>query len=83
MTDNTIKPSPQHRWNKAHPLALLAHQTVRSALKRGLIRRGPCEVCGSSDTEAHHGDYWQPLKVRWLCRLHHRQHHAQQRKEAK
>lgn len=43
MTD---KPSPQTKWNAAHPLELLAHQYVRSALKRGLLHRGPCEVCG-------------------------------------
>jgi hypothetical protein len=37
-------------------------------------------VCGDQQTDAHHDDYEQPRKVRWLCRRHHQQHHAQTRK---
>ncbi|TBH09920.1 hypothetical protein [Rhizobium leguminosarum] len=77
MTD---KPSPQTKWNSEHPLEMLAHQYVRSALKRGLLERQPCEVCGEAETDAHHDDYDQPRKVRWLCRRHHQQHHAERRK---
>jgi len=77
MTD---KSSPQTKWNEAHPLEMLAHQYVRSALRRGLLQRQPCEVCGEANTDAHHDDYDQPRKVRWLCRRHHKQHHAQARK---
>lgn len=40
---------------------------------RGLITRGPCEVCGHPDTQAHHDDYSKPLEVRWLCHWHHQQ----------
>lgn len=76
----TSKATPQMKWNDTHPLELLAHQYVRSALRRGLLVRGPCEICGEPQTDAHHDDYEQPRKVRWLCRRHHQQHHAQSRK---
>lgn len=69
--------SSQAKWNKANPKALWAHTAVKSALKRGLIIREPCEVCGSEPTDAHHDDYDRPLAVRWLCRLHHRAVHSE------
>lgn len=50
---------------------------TRNAIARGELTRQPCEVCGEVTVDAHHDDYSQPLKVRWLCRYHHRQHHAQ------
>jgi len=55
-----------------------AHLAVAQARKRGELQRGTCEVCGAEKTDAHHDDYDKPLDVRWLCRLHHRQVHAQQ-----
>lgn len=27
-------------------------------------------------SKTHHDEYSKPLEVRWLCRLHHREHHA-------
>jgi len=39
------------------------------------LKRQPCEVCGSLDTQAHHDDYSKPLEVRWLCQLHHSRVH--------
>lgn len=68
--------SRQQRWAMNNPLAVWAHAAVRSALKRGLITRGPCEVCGDETTDAHHDDYSRPLVVRWLCRRHHKAEHA-------
>lgn len=49
-----------------------ARREVARALARGMIRRSPCEVCGSIVAEAHHPDHTKPLEVRWLCRMHHR-----------
>lgn len=41
-------------------------------VKRGSIKKQPCEVCGAAQTlEAHHEDYDKPLEVKWLCRKHH------------
>ncbi len=48
---------------------------LNDAGRAGLIQREPCEVCGSPEVDAHHEDYDQPLRVRWLCRRHHWQEH--------
>lgn len=80
--------SHQLRWDRENPKAKWAHQALRSALSRGLIERGPCEVCGAihgkdgAIIHGHHDDYDKPMAVRWLCPLHHRQHHARERQAA-
>ena len=73
--------TPQAKWRQSHPKARWAHIALASALRRGLIERGPCEVCGKPETDGHHPDYDRPMFVRWLCRLHHRQLHARERRE--
>tara|TARA_R110002051_G_scaffold235179_1_gene296615 strand:+ start:8092 stop:8331 length:240 start_codon:yes stop_codon:yes gene_type:complete len=72
----------QAGWRKRHPLKYLAHLYVDNAIRIGLIKRQPCEVCGAEKVDAHHDDYSKPLLVRWLCRRHHSQHHAKQRRAA-
>ena len=74
MSDDA-KITPQAKWGKANPKATWAHAALRSALRRGLIERGPCEVCGAVPTDGHHPDYDRPMKVQWLCRKHHRELH--------
>lgn len=55
-----------------------AHVQVNKAIAAGKLTRQPCEVCGVAEPiHAHHDDYRKPLKVRWLCPMHHRQHHVQ------
>lgn len=71
-----MKNLPQHKWRRSHPKATWAHQCLRSAVKRGLVIQIACEVCGDTDTEAHHPDYDRPMDVRWLCRRHHKAVHA-------
>lgn len=63
-------------------------QAVRSltqkAIRDGLLKPQPCEVCGSTGRlpngqrgiQAHHDDYSQPYHVRWLCQKHHREWHS-------
>lgn len=69
------------KWNQSHPKEMWAQAALRSALKKGLIQRAPCEHCGAIHGEdgvivdAHHPDYDRPMDVRWLCRLHHRRVH--------
>lgn len=46
-------------------------------LRRGKIKKQPCEVCGSDNSQAHHEDYSKPLEVKWLCRIHHLEIHSQ------
>jgi hypothetical protein len=44
---------------------------LNAYVRRGVIQKGPCEVCGTDkEIQAHHDDYSKPLKVRWLCRYH-------------
>ena len=41
----------------------------------------PCEVCKSSElVHAHHENYDEPLKVRWLCPKHHTERHREMRR---
>lgn len=53
-----------------------AHNKVTAALRSGVLKRQPCEICGAEKTDAHHDDYGKPLDVRWLCRSHHIQWHV-------
>ena len=49
-------------------------------IKKGLVKRQNCEICSSDiNVEAHHDDYARPLDVRWLCRVHHDEHHINER----
>ena len=56
--------------------------TANHAIRDGVLTRKPCQAwvfgklgpCGKW-AEAHHEDYTQPLKVRWLCFTHHRHQH--------
>jgi hypothetical protein len=62
----------QRRHRARYPQKTRARDAVSKALKRGKLVRQPCEVCGISETEAHHTDYTKPLDVQWFCRPHHR-----------
>lgn len=62
---------PDFRARKA------ARNAVGQKIRRGQMERGKCEVCGSTDTQAHHEDYGKPFDVRWLCDLHHRSLHGE------
>ncbi len=68
----------QAKWKERNQLKVWAHQALRGALKRGLITKQPCEVCGAEETEAHHPDHLRALEVLWLCRKHHKALHAQE-----
>lgn len=69
-------------WRKGHALTPeqrmkdRARSYANTYLKRGKIQRQSCEVCGAK-AEMHHDDYSKPLQVRWLCRDHHLEHHAE------
>ena len=70
-----------YRANKAlyrmrHRAKHLAHNAVQTAIARGKLLRGNCEICGSAMAHAHHDDYARPLIVRWLCKAHHEQLHS-------
>ncbi|WP_244630487.1 hypothetical protein [Nitratireductor aestuarii] len=66
----------QATWRRQNPEKYLAHVTVQRALASGELVKGRCDICGNPSVDAHHTDYAQPLKVRWLCRQHHVRLHA-------
>jgi hypothetical protein len=53
-----------------------SRSTANVAVRRGKLKREPCERCGGLNAEKHHDDYSKPLEVRWLCRECHMEHHA-------
>jgi len=62
--------SDEHRFK--HQVRAL----TRSYVRAGKLIKMPCEKCGTKkNVEAHHDDYTKPMDIRWLCRLHHREHH--------
>lgn len=65
------------RWKnkEENKIKRKAHVLVYEAVKAGTLLKKECEVCFSSVSLAHHDDYNKPLEVRWLCPLHHYQHH--------
>lgn len=77
-----VKLSSQMKWNRANREKLRCHAILRVALRRGEIKRGRCEVCGSLGVDGHHPNYAEPLLVIWLCRRHHQALHAEQRRQA-
>lgn len=60
------------RWADKNREKLRAHWRVKSAIKRGLLVRLPCSICGDIKSDAHHEDYTKPLDVVWLCVTHHK-----------
>lgn len=69
------------KFRAKYPEKHKAHNVVNNAIKRGRIKKQDCQVCGSSDSEAHHDDYSKPLDVIWLCPKHHAERHVQIRKQ--
>ena len=67
------------KWKRRNSRAARAHRTVARAIRKGELQRLACEVCGEAKSEAHHDDYSDALKVRWLCRKHHKEHHRKAR----
>lgn len=71
----SAKLSRSARWKQANPLACWTHAATHAALRRGLLQRQPCSICGSEPADAHHSDYTRPLRVKWLCRRCHKAEH--------
>jgi ribosomal protein S27AE len=60
---------------KKYPERIKARVIARYYIKRGKIKKQPCEICGNKKTQAHHEDYNKPLEVRWLCPSCHKKLH--------
>lgn len=66
----------QRRYREANPAKNAARAAVNRAVRSGRLVKKPCEVCGVEEVDGHHDDYSKPLVVRWLCRRHHMELHA-------
>jgi ribosomal protein S27AE len=51
-----------------------AHDAVQNVIRAGKLKKKPCVKCGNPKSEAHHEDYKNPLKVKWLCKSCHMKH---------
>lgn len=68
----------KHIQNERFPGRNTTRDITRYAIKKGIITKTPCEICGAIEVEAHHSDYTKPLEVIFLCRKHHREWHKKQ-----
>ena len=71
--------------NRRDPAQREKHEArwkANRAINSGKLVRQPCEVCGNKKVDAHHDDYAKPLSVRFLCRAHHREFHAQAKEQS-
>lgn len=53
----------------------VARIALNTAVRKGNVIRGACEVCGEANSQGHHEDYAKPLDVVWLCHAHHVERH--------
>lgn len=60
------------KWRKNNPQKVKAHRLVFVALRNKTLKKKDC-FCGKTKVEAHHENYSKPLKVKWLCKKHHKE----------
>ena len=70
------KADAKYKSNEKNRKKIRAKDAIKRAIKSGLIKKMPCEICGDNGV-AHHDDYDKPLDVRWLCQLHHKRWHME------
>jgi hypothetical protein len=66
----------QSKRRKRYPEKERARNLTHKAIKTGKIIKGPCKICGSVKSEAHHEDYRDWENIKWLCRKHHLSAHG-------
>lgn len=71
-----------NRWEEKNPEKRRAQDLAVYAVRKGLLIRQPCFICGSThNIHGHHENYDKPLEIIWLCSFHHRARHKQLKKE--
>lgn len=64
------------RMREKFPEKWEARLKVREAIRKGKLKRMPCEICKDTiKIQAHHNNYLEPLEVIWLCKKHHEHIH--------
>lgn len=75
----SLNASAWNRRNRWHP-RVCASKAVSLAIRCGLLKKLPCEVCGTSkDVHAHHHKGYELANwfiVQWLCATHHKAAHG-------
>lgn len=63
-------------YRKEYPKKYKATCIVNNAIRDKKLFKQPCEICGKKNNiHAHHDDYNQPLNIRWLCPVCHKDWH--------
>ena len=69
------------QYRKTHKLSEeqrkkgIIRSKVKMRVRRGKLKKLPCEICGEQKVHAHHDDYRRPYDIRWLCKYHHNEYH--------
>lgn len=64
------------KWLEKNKKKRSVHVITGNAIRDGKLTKKPCEACGVNKVNAHHEDYDEPLMVKWLCDLCHKEWHA-------
>lgn len=67
--------SKKYRMIEKNWIKEQCRQMTHRAIRKGILKKGLCEVCRSNDVQAHHDDYNNPMLVRWVCLNHHTEIH--------
>ncbi len=60
----------QRRHRAKSPEKVRARDMISKRVKRGTMKKEPCDACGR-EAESHHHNYSEPGDVVWLCKEHH------------
>ena len=75
LTGKASHNKASQKWVKSNTIKRACHILVSNHIRDLKIIKLPCEICGSDKVNAHHDDYAHPLKIRWLCDIHHTEWH--------
>ena len=73
-----VQEQSRSKYKRNNPIKVKAVQKINNAVRDGVVKKGCCEVCGSTyRIHGHHTDYSKPLDVMWLCSKHHTEWHRE------
>jgi hypothetical protein len=64
------------KWWINHPAMNAIRDETRRLIKKGIIRKSRCYVCGKENAHIHHVKYSTADNILWLCAKHHRSLHG-------
>jgi|SRR3990167_253467 len=68
-----LKTEESALYRKKYPEKVKAQQLFNGAVRSGKIIRSACVICGGTQkVHGHHPDYSKPLKIIWVCPVHHK-----------